>query len=164
MTKIIVGLSRKRPGPEQFSSDGFHLTVELEKDISNPKDFHSSVRVLFGEVKAALDAEIAHNGPTQADAGATDRTGLWNKEPSRPAGERNPQPDGAKSAPGGNGSEPISDKQTSYLFQLASRGGMKTQAQIGAWLRDNLGVDRGVYDLTKAQASQAIEKMKTLHG
>jgi hypothetical protein len=30
MAKIIVGLSRKRPGPEQYSSDGYHITVELE--------------------------------------------------------------------------------------------------------------------------------------
>ena len=58
-TTITAGLSIKRPGQEQYSSDGYHLTVEMEADVENAEQFRAVSRALFAEVKAALEAEVA---------------------------------------------------------------------------------------------------------
>ncbi|MHC4251902.1 MAG: hypothetical protein ACYS9X_22510 [Planctomycetota bacterium] len=82
-TTITAGLSLKRPGAEQYSSDGYHLTVEMEAEIENADHFHAVTQALFAEVKQALAAEVA---------GA----------PARAAGEKSVDLWGASS--GGNGS------------------------------------------------------------
>lgn len=161
MTKIIVGLSRKRPGPQQYSSDGHHLTVEMEADMGSSEQFHQKVRALFGEVTAALDAEIA-----QADGGngAPDvRFDLWtggggngDKPASRKDNghdRRDARDNGDKGQP-----EPISNKQAAYLTQLLAKKGIGQQSEIVHWLQENCAVTvSSQYDLDKRTASRAIE-------
>ena len=72
-TTITAGLSIKRPGAEQYSSDGFHLSVEMEADVENAEQFHAVSRALFLEVKAALEAQVA-GGPSSQGSSSVD---LW---------------------------------------------------------------------------------------
>ncbi len=161
-TTISAGMSMKRPGTEQYSSDGHHLTVEMEAEIENADHFRATVSALFSEVKAALEAEVA--GGT-APAAETGRIDLWGaggdggnrrKPASRPArtGEKGDR----------TTADPISNKQAKFLFQLARRNGMRTQAEVAGWITEKLRVEKGVYDLTKQEASRAIDLLNNGNG
>jgi hypothetical protein len=160
--KIIVGLSRKRPGPEQYSSDGFHLTVELEKEISDQKDFHQSVRGLFAEVSAALDAEITHPKNSNGDA-SSNHFDLWkgnggNGDAPASRNDNGHGQRGARNNGSADNNEPISNKQAAYLTQLLAKRSLGQQSEIAHWLHENCGVTvSSQYDLTKRDASRAIE-------
>ena len=110
-TTISAGMSVKRPGQEQYSSDGYHLTVEMEAEIENADHFRPVTQALFAEVKAALEAEVAGGSSESSETG---RVGLWNaggnggkgsgrKPASRPAearrGWRSPSAMGLASCP-----------------------------------------------------------------
>ncbi len=152
---IVAGLSVKRPGPVEYSSDSHHCSAELvDVEIKNADHFRAVTQALFAEVKAALEAEVA-GAPSRADGERP--VDLWNaggngnsrKPVARPA-EARPRADRMSA-------DPISNKQAKYLFQLARRAGLKTQAEVGGWITEKLGVDRSVYDLTKVEASKAID-------
>ena len=164
-TTITAGMSVKRPGQEQYSSDGFHLTVEMEADIENADHFRAISQALFGEVKAALEAEV-ENGSARA-AGAGSGVDLWSsggnggngskavsRTTSKPASRANSSGRGAAK---GDPADPISNKQAKFLFQLARRSGIKTQPEIAGWIHEKLGVEKGVYELSKVEASRAID-------
>jgi hypothetical protein len=158
MAKIIVGLSRKRPGPEQFSSDGHHLTVEMDVEVTNPQEFHSQVKALFAEVNAALDDEtdVVRSAPKR-------RADLWTGNGN--GGRTSRAHTGTSNADNGNGdssnSEPISNKQAAYLTQLLAKQGVSTQADVSQWLRETLDVSVSTqYELDKRTASRAIEMLK----
>ena len=156
MAKIIVGLSMKRPGPEQFSSEGFSLGAELETEVGDSEEFRASAQSLFAEVKAALDAEVEGADGDEIQEAPVVRTDIWGGKVPQPADKKADAPV-TDNEPKGNGSQPITNKQAKYLFLLASRADLKTQKDVNAWLGESIGVDRGVYDLTKSEASRAID-------
>jgi len=172
-TTITAGLSIKRPGAEQYSSDGYHLTVEMEADIEDAAQFRAVTKALFSEVKKALEAEISGGASPQgsssvdlwaAPSGGNGHNGHGGKPATRQDASSQTLPsDRARShAPrsGGNGAqrtEPISNKQAKFLWQLARKSGMRTQAEVADWIAEKLGVERGVYELTKVEASKAID-------
>ncbi len=184
-TAISAGMSIKRPGAEQYSSDGYHLTVEMETDIENADHFQAAVSALFAEVKAALEAEVANGSAAPAE---TARVDLWGAggnggngngrkaaRPAREAASKSPSSrsneNGCKTARnmkatadsakdnGGNG-EPVSNKQARYIVSLAAKQAMTKQADITAWLKDEFGHLGDVYSLTKRQASKVIEALR----
>ena len=164
-TTITAGLSIKRPGQEQYSSDGYHLTVEMEADVEDANHFKAITKALFAEVKAALEAQVtgsSSQGASGVDlwaAGGDGGNGNGRKSTSRedaptatPPADRNrgharPETPAA----------PISNKQAKFLWQLARKAGMRTQAEVASWIAEKLGVERGVYELTKVEASKAID-------
>ena len=166
-TTITAGLSIKRPGAEQYSSDGYHLTVELDADVENAEEFRKVTAALFAEVKAALEAEVAGAPGGEAGDKTVDVWGSGNngnggngrKPASREdASTGTPPADRSRShAHPGTPSDPVSNKQAKYIWQLARKAGMRTQDEVAAWITEKLGVDRGVYQLTKVEASKAID-------
>jgi hypothetical protein len=147
MGKIIAGLSKKRPGSERYSSNGYELSVELETHIVDPEAFHRSVKSLFDEINAALDAEIANtrHAPILCDVRG-----------ARFVGSGSGNGNGAKAL------EPISDKQAEYLRQLLSRRGLDGQDAVATWLEEAIGVRvTSIRDLDKKSASKAIEVLKS---
>ena len=154
MPKIVVGLSRKRPGSEQYSSDGWSVTVELDVEIGSPEEFANTAKALFAEVEAALDTETGERKPAPKR-----RADLWTggngRRPSRAQGETN------RGNGGGSQAEPISNKQAAYLTQLLARQGITQQGDVAKWLTDSLGVVVSTqYELDKPSASRAIEALK----
>ncbi|MHC4505568.1 MAG: hypothetical protein ACYTFI_19860 [Planctomycetota bacterium] len=160
---IAAGMSIKRPGPVDFSSDMRSLSVELlDVPIDDAAHFRAAASALLAEVKSTLEAEVADGAPAAGNAGRVD---LWGAGGNGGA-DRKPTSRPTQSA--GNGdrgkADPISNKQAKFLFQLARRSGMKTQSEVAGWIHEKLGVDRGVYELTKKEASKAIDLLNNGNG
>ncbi len=179
-TTISAGMSMKRPGQEQYSSDGYHLTVEMETDIENADHARAATKALFAEVRSMLEAELANGSPASGDAGRVDLWGAGGdgangdngkgrkaagsdrKTTSKPASRSKGNGRGAASK--GDQAGPVTNKQAKFLWQLARTSGMRTQDEVAGWLHENLGVDRGVYELTKTEASKAIDLLNNGNG
>ena len=168
-TTITAGMSIKRPGAEQYSSDGYHLTVEMEAEIENADHFRAVSQALFAEVKAALEAEVAGAPGRAAGEKPVD---LWGaSSEGNGSGGNGQKPASREDAPSDTPPAerdrgharpettpvPASNKQLKYLWQLARKAGMRTQDEVASWIAEKLGVDRGVYQLTKVEASKAID-------
>ena len=181
MAKIVAGLTRKKPGQESYSSDGFHLSVEVEADITTRTEFAERVRSLFSEVEAALDREIAErSSQTTYPANRRDFWGSGGNGGNGNGGHSVPQDrnrshasSSSSSASGGNGgngdgkpapapqqsndSSPSTPKQVQFLFRLARKSGLKTQGELARWITENVGVSKTAYQLSKVECSKAID-------
>lgn len=98
MTRICVGRSRKIPGPEPYSSEGFTVSVEVETEIVTSEEFRTKASALFEQVEATLEAEVTGCRPS-APAGRN--ASIWG-----------PASDGAQEDAGeDNGSRPATGRQ-----------------------------------------------------
>ena len=160
MGTITVGLGRKVPGEEQFSSNSYHVAVTPDAEITDPQELQGRVEGLFREVEKSLDAEMSRHGSQTGSTGVPVSSGG--------NGGNGREPASRPTQSGGNGdrvkADPISNKQAKFLFQLARRSGMKTQSEGAGWIHEKLGVDRGVYELTKKEASKAIDLLNNGNG
>ena len=170
-TTITAGMSIKRPGPQEYSSDGYTLALAVDLDAENAEHVRAATKALFAEVRAALAAEMSNGTPTAAKSSQVDLwggsdgnggNGSTGRAPSRTdSGARAGVPDRRAAAPS---PQPISNKQARYLLTLARKAGLGTQSEVAGWLREKLGVDRGVYELTKKEASKAIDLLNNGNG
>jgi hypothetical protein len=169
VAKITAGLTRKKPGQEQYSSDGYHLSVEVEADITTRGEFAERVHSLFAEVEAALDREISARSSHQTYPNA--RRDFWGGNGGNGGGHAGPpqqrNKSHASSSDGGNGQggaqqtdgngASASAKQIQYIFRLARRNGMTTQADLAQWVKENLGAAKTPYQMSRGEASKVID-------
>ena len=98
------------------------------------------------------------------------RADLWNADNGnghKPTQTRRDEPTGTPPTDRDRShvvSAPISNKQAKYLWQLARKSGMRTQDQVGVWIAEKLGVEKGVYELSKTEASKAIDLLNNGNG
>ncbi len=162
-TTITAGMSIKRPGPQNYSSDGYTLTLAVDLAAENAEHVRAATHALFAEVKAMLESEV---GGQTAGAHPSGRYDLWgggnggNGDGRKPASR--PAPTGERGDR--TTADSISNKQAKFLWQLARKSGMKTQDEVGGWIAEKLGVEKGVYDLTKVEASRAIDLLNNGDG
>ena len=195
-TTISAGMSVKRPGAEQYSSDGYHLSVEMETDVKDAAGFRAAVHALFAEVKAALATEVAGHEAAETQgvniwaapggnggngSGQGDSAGAQGKpeaadapKPAQGRPARSTQGASRQSHPasgrtssddaGGRAADRVSNKQAQYIFGLARKAGLRTQSEVTNWLGQTVGIAKSVYDLTKQEASRAIEVLAKGNG
>ncbi len=97
-------------------------------------------------VEATLEAEVAGCKPS---AVAGRNASIWG-----------PASSGAQEDAGAdNGSRPASGSQISYLSSLAAKNDIVTRNELERYVRDDLGFGRGLKQLTRAQASSAIDAL-----
>ncbi len=178
MANIAAGMSVKRPGAEQYSSDGYHLSVEMESNIEDAAHFRTVVAALFGEVKQAIEIEIA-NGSAQGDKPAA--ADLWaaggnggngddkggngkGRNVAAPAGRTASKPASRTKGNGrdaDNGSEPATKAQLKYVISLLTRSGARTKPEMTSRPSEVLGAKvSDLYALDRGAASRAIEELK----
>ncbi len=175
MANIAAGMSVKRPGQQQYSSDGYHLTVEMESEVEDAAHFRAAVASLFSEVKQALDAEIANGsaqgeGPAPVDLWSAGGNGGNGKSDEggngRKAGARRASSKPASRPKGGdsdadNGSEPATKAQMKYVISLLARSGARTKPEMTSRLSEVLAAEvTDIYALDRTAASRAIEALK----
>ncbi len=138
MLKISASYSKKVPGAEQYSSEGYHVSIEAEVSqslLGDPQALQSHIQELFQEVRTSVEQELG---------GGTGEPG-----PTRPhlvhgnGNGRAPQPARA------------SNRQINYAVSLAKRVWNLSPDELAKELKVNR-----LDELTTKQASDLIERLK----
>lgn len=135
-----VSFSKKIPVEgEQYSSQGYSLTLQTEIAESNPEAIRERLSETFALVRSQVEVELA-NGNGKPKLEVHDR--------SRDAGATSP-----------NSPAKASNRQVSYISSLwtkSPRGG--EISALNAHIRERFGVT-GLYDLDKRQASKLVDEL-----
>ena len=141
MLKLNASYSKKVPAGEEYSSQSYHASVEVElPDGLSGEALQARIHETFDLVRNSVEAELHGNVPR-------------NHEGYPVAEERKTVPQGNRAA-GRQNDVPASSKQLSYLLDLARQRGVTPQ-QIAA--------QHGVPDvrqLSKRQCSDLINSWR----
>ena len=141
MLKLNASYSKKVPAGEEYSSQSFHASVEVElPDGLSGEALQARIHETFDLVRNSVEAELHGNVPR-------------NHEGYPVAEERKTAPQGNRAA-GRQNDVPASSKQLSYLLDLARQRGVTPQ-QIAA--------QHGLADvrqLSKRQCSEIINSWR----
>ena len=137
MLKLSASYSKKVPTAEQFSSQSYHCSVEVElSDAATPEQLQAKIHDTFALVRDAVESEL-HGKPAAKPESAA-QTGK--PEPAKP--------DTSKA----------SNKQVKYLLDLAKGKGL-TLTALNARVLDRFKVET-VYDLGRKDASKLVDELK----
>ena len=141
MLKLNASYSKKVPAGEEYSSQSYHASVEVELPDGLTQDqLQSRIHETFDLVRNSVEAELHGNVPRNCEGYPV-------------AEERKTAPQGNRAAARLN-DVPASSKQLSYLLDLARQRGVSPQ-QIAA--------QHGVPDvrqLSKRQCSELINSWR----
>ena len=133
-----VSFSKKIPVEgEQYSSQGYSLTLQTEIAESNPEAIRERLSETFALVRSQVEVELA-NGNGKPKLEVHDR--------SRDAGATSP-----------NSPAKASNRQIKFITDLANRQGMAL-SDLNGRIRERFGVT-GLYDLDKRQASKLVDEL-----
>ena len=137
MLKLNASYSKKVPTSEQFSSQSYHCSVEVElSDAATPEQLQAKIAQTFALVRDAVESEL-HGTPAAKP------------EPAAQTAKAEPaKPDTAKA----------SNKQVKYLLDLAKVKGL-TLTALNARVLDRFKVET-VYDLGRKDASKLVDELK----
>ncbi len=134
-----VSFSKKIPVEgEQYSSQGYSLTLQTEIAESDPAAIQARLHDTFELVKHQVETELA-NGNGKAKEVSYDRR--------RDAGATSP-----------NSAAKASNRQIKYLTDLWTQGGGQI-SDLNARISDEFGV-QGIYELDRKQASALLDQLK----
>ena len=141
MLKLNASYSKKVPAGEEYSSQSYHASVEVELPDGLTQDqLQTRIHETFDLVRNSVEAELHGNVPRNCEGYPV-------------AEERKTAPQGNRAA-GCQNDVPASPKQLSYLLDLARQRGVTPQ-QIAA--------QHGVLDvrqLSKRQCSELINSWR----
>ena len=150
--KLAITHSKKVPGAEDYSSEGFSCSLELEvpdREVQDPQTLRAYLGQLYDEARQAVEEQV-RSVPRRNGTPASQPTGIF--------GRQGNDPNGSRPATGGNGPQTATSKQVNYLISLGARNKLDfpTLQRIA---RERFQVE-DLYRLTKGQASQLIDEMK----
>ena len=153
MLKLNASYSKKVPAGEEYSSQSFHASVEIElPDGLTPDQLNAKIHETFDLVRASVEAELHGNTVQQPSAVSQmsppqSQPGLYDIAPqnaSKPTyGKKN----------GMTSDAPASPKQVKYLLDLARQFGINPE-QIKAKFNGP-----SLESMTKTQCSRAIDEL-----
>ena len=141
MLKLNASYSKKVPAGEEYSSQSYHASVEVElPDGLSGEALQARIHETFDLVRNSVEAEL--HGKSPANYGRK-----WSEKPSKngPQGNRS----GAR-----QNEAPASPKQLSYLLDLARQRGITPQ-QIAARFQVP-----DIQHLTRQQCSDQIDEWR----
>ena len=136
MLKAHVNYSKKVPGDSQYSSQGYHLTLETEISGSDPAQIQSEISRTFALVRDAVETEIAGAGKAIRFPRKTGRT------------------------ESGRESEKASNRQIKFITDLAGQRGIPLSELTGR-IKQDYGAS-SLYDLTRRDATTVIDRLKAV--
>ncbi len=135
MLKLIASYMKKVPTSEQYSSQSYHCSVEVElSDAATPEQLQAKIAQTFGLVRDAVESELH----------------------GKLAAKREPAPQ--ETTPAKPDTSKASNRQVKYLLDLAKGKGM-TLSGLNAQIKDTYGVET-VYDLGRKDASRLVDSLK----
>lgn len=137
MLKLNASYSKKVPTAEQFSSQSYHCSVEVElSDAATPEQLQAKIHDTFALVRDAVESEL-HGKPAAKP------------EPASQTAQAEPaKPDTAKA----------SNAQIKYALDLAKTKGM-TLSALNARVQDRFKV-ASIYELARRDASKLVDELK----
>ena len=137
MLKLNASYSKKVPTSEQFSSQSYHCSVEVElSDAATPEQLQAKIAETFALVRDAVESELH----------------------GKPAAKPEPAAQTAKPEPAKPDTAKASNKQVKYLLDLAKGKGL-TLTALNARVQDRFKVET-VYDLARKDASKLVDELK----
>jgi len=137
MLKLNASYSKKVPAGEQFTSQSYHCSVEVElSDAATPEQLQAKIHDTFALVRDAVESEL-HGKPAAKPESA-----------AQTAKPELTKPDAAKA----------SNRQVKYLLDLAKGQGL-TLSGLNARVQDRFKVET-VYDLARKDASRLVDELK----
>ena len=137
MLKLNASYSKKVPTSEQFSSQSYHCSVEIElSDAATPEQLQAKIHDTFALVRDAVESELH----------------------GKPAAKPEPAAQTAKPEPAKPDTAKASNKQVKYLLDLAKGKGL-TLTALNARVLDRFKVET-VYDLGRKDASKLVDELK----
>jgi hypothetical protein len=136
-----VSYSKKVPAETEYSSQGYSLGLQTEIPDGDPEVIRRRLREAFDMVRQAVEDELAAGNGRPATNGRP----TTNDRPAEPAKPRSAEPR-------------ATNRQIGFINALAQRRRL-TAAEINARVRERFGVEGGMYDLTKSQASMLLDEM-----
>ncbi len=152
--KLAITHSKKVPGVEEYSSELFSATIEVEIPEEAGRDAKAVqgwLRELYGQAKASVDEQIKSVPRRTSGNGGQSASGIFNRSdngPDRPPYRGN----------GGSGGRTASPKQISFLVSLGARNRL-TFADLQRMAEERFRV-ADLYQLTKGDASALIDELK----
>ena len=141
MLKLNASYSKKVPAGEQFTSQSYHCSVEVElSDAATPAQLQAKIRDTFVLVRDSVEAELHGKPATQPE------------KAEAPAPSVPPPP--SKSEPAAK----ASNKQIRFILDLAKAKGMGLGEVTGQVQRKFKA--ESVYDLTRREASKLLDELK----
>ena len=141
MLKLNASYSKKVPAGEEYSSQSYHASVEVElPDGLSPDQLQTRIHETFDLVRNSVEAEL--HGKTPTNYGGRSAAGA-------------PRNGSQRSRSGARQNEaPASPKQLSYLLDLARQRGITPQ-QIAARFQV-----LDIQHLTRQQCSDQIDEWR----
>ena len=139
MLKVCTSYSKKVPAWEEYSSQQYHASVEVElSDGLKPEDIQQRIHDTFNMVRSCVEEEIG--GHTTSSRQTPHRSNNGNGH-------------------GRNGDdEKASNKQIKYALDLANEHGIKL-GQLNTFIEETYGVNT-VYSLSKKDASNLVDMLR----
>jgi hypothetical protein len=139
MLKVCTSYSKKVPTDQQYSSQQFHASVEVElSDALSPEQLQERIHQTFTVVRNTVESEISGEEKVTLPPRITGA--------HAPAGDKT------------NGNGKATNAQIKYLTSLATEQDIRLSA-LNAYCHEQYHVD-SIYDLTKKQASELVDGLK----
>ena len=147
MLKLNASYSKKVPAGEQFTSQSYHCSVEVElSDAATPAQLQAKIRDTFVLVRDSVEAELHGKPATQPEKA----------EPRAPSAPSTPSAPPTPSKP--EAAVKASNKQIRFILDLAKAKGMGLGEVTGQVQRKFKA--ESVYDLTRREASKLLDELK----
>lgn len=174
MIKLCASYGLKVPAEQEYSSESFHASAEIEVADSVAADgLKSTLGAIWNDLKAAVESQIGskavsvgNNGHAPANGnGHTGANGGNGYAPANGNGYAQVQAAGNAPAPAnrvsGNGrgssAEPATKKQIGFLLALARRHKNFSAEQTRQWLKSERGLN--LSELSKVEAASVIDAL-----
>lgn len=141
MLKVCTSYSKKVPTDQQYSSQQFHASVEVElSDALSPEQLQERIHQTFAVVKSTVENEINGTGAPSNAASPTNGNGNGHGKGKE------------------NGAGKASNAQIQFLTSLATEQGIRLSA-LNEYCQDTHHVE-SIYELTKKDASALVDLLK----
>ena len=146
MIKINAGFNKKVPGNQDYSSEGVHVTLEMELPdsyLSNQQALQQQIQSLITEARDQVEQQLGDNSQQ-----------LPFEQPNQPTQLNQPNRNGRFQAV--PPPRPASNKQLNFLLSLAKRARNLGPQDICERFQIS-----SLQELSSRQASEMIEQLKT---
>ncbi len=140
MIKINAGFNKKVPGNQDYSSEGVHVTLEMELPdsyLSNQQALHQQIQGLITEARDQVEQQLGDNSQQLPFEQANQPNGNGRFQAAQPP-------------------RPASNKQLNFLLSLAKRTRNLGPQDICERFQIS-----SLQELSSRQASELIEQLKT---